>query len=93
MTAYTIENISRALAPLLVSIADKNAEISTLLTDSRSLSCPDTTLFFAIPPNATRVAVMLTSFTAKGCAALCFLPARARLSPIALPPSKVPMCW
>ena len=49
MTAYTIENISRTLAPLSVSIANKNAEITTLLTDSRSLSRPDTTLFFAIP--------------------------------------------
>ncbi|MBQ6726854.1 MAG: bifunctional UDP-N-acetylmuramoyl-tripeptide:D-alanyl-D-alanine ligase/alanine racemase [Bacteroidales bacterium] len=49
MTAYTIENISRTLVPLSVSIADEKVEITTLLTDSRSLTTPETTLFFAIP--------------------------------------------
>ncbi|MBR4803171.1 MAG: bifunctional UDP-N-acetylmuramoyl-tripeptide:D-alanyl-D-alanine ligase/alanine racemase, partial [Bacteroidales bacterium] len=66
MTAYTIETISRALRPLSESLADKNAEITVLLTDSRSLTTPETTLFFAIPTKRNSGCNYVDELYAKG---------------------------
>lgn len=49
MTTYTIADIARLLAPdTTSSIAHPSRVISCLLTDSRSLTYPESTLFFAI---------------------------------------------
>lgn len=46
--SYTIKNISSLLPSAAVSFFNENAEIQQLLTDSRRLNFPKTTLFFAI---------------------------------------------
>ena len=45
--SYTIEDIARIIGAR--RIGDRPAAIDWLLTDSRSLSFPEETLFFALP--------------------------------------------
>ena len=47
--SYTVQTISQILKPLSASIATPDSLVTTLLTDSRTLTKPDATLFFAIP--------------------------------------------
>lgn len=48
MKDYTIAKISGIISPLAQSISTPDARIEHLLTDSRSLMFPETSLFFAI---------------------------------------------
>lgn len=45
---YTIEYISKVLAGRLISLAHKSVSIEELITDSRKIAHPETSLFFAL---------------------------------------------
>ena len=49
MKTYTINDICSVLKPVKAQVSNPLSCVATLLTDSRSLTTPETTLFFAIP--------------------------------------------
>lgn len=65
-TAYSIDEIAAVLKTTSVSISDHKATAGTLLTDSRSLTTPETTLFFAIPTKRNSGCNYVDELYAKG---------------------------